>query len=135
MVLLCRLAPIQYFMIPIWTGKRFSTRSMQVILSYASILDVIFTHDFIMVPSKHGWIIVTTEYINWSSASNRAICRQCRSILWLSSLTCAAPHHCLKNGKDEVKVVPLLPYAVSASTFYGQYFVFVVGLSLHINGS
>uniref|UniRef100_A0ACD5TEL6 Uncharacterized protein n=1 Tax=Avena sativa TaxID=4498 RepID=A0ACD5TEL6_AVESA len=53
------------------------------------------------------------EHINWSSASNRAICRQCRSILWLSNLTCAAPHHCPKNGKDEAKLMPLLPYAVA----------------------
>jgi hypothetical protein len=117
-VLLCRIARIQYSMIPIWTGKRFSTISVQVILLYASIIDVICTHELIIVPSKHGWIIVTTEYINWSSASNRAICQQCRSIIWLSSLTCASPHHCPKNGKDEVKVVPLLPYAVSASTLW-----------------
>lgn len=53
------------------------------------------------------------EYKSWSSASNRAICRQCRSILWLSNLTCAAPHHCPKKGKDEAKVMPMLPYAVA----------------------
>ena len=130
MVLLCRVPWIQYFMIPIWTGKRFSTIIVQVMPLYVtSILDVICTQELILAPFKHGWIIITTEYINWSSASNRAICRQCRSILWLSSLTCAAPHQCPKNGKDEVKLVPLLPYAVSACLLWS--ILCVLGSSLH----
>ncbi|XP_044981947.1 F-box protein At5g52880 [Hordeum vulgare subsp. vulgare] len=53
------------------------------------------------------------ECISWSASSNRAICQQCRSILWLSNLTCAAPHHCPKKGRDEVKLMPMLPYAVA----------------------
>ncbi|VAH21479.1 unnamed protein product [Triticum turgidum subsp. durum] len=58
------------------------------------------------------------EHISWNAASNRAICQQCRSVLWLSNLTCAAPHHCPKKGKDEIKLTPLLPYAVSASILW-----------------
>ncbi|KQK05290.1 F-box protein At5g52880 isoform X1 [Brachypodium distachyon] len=54
------------------------------------------------------------EYILWSSASNKAVCRQCQAIIWLSNLTCAAPHQCPnKNEKDGVKLTPLLPSTVT----------------------
>ncbi|XP_048549030.1 F-box protein At5g52880 [Triticum urartu] len=60
------------------------------------------------------------EHISWSAASNRAICQQCRSVLWLSNLTRAAPHHCPKKGKDEIKLMPLLPYAVACYILKAQ---------------
>lgn len=53
------------------------------------------------------------ECATWSFASNRALCRHCGSVIWLSNLTCAAPHHCPKNGNKEVKLGPLLPYTVA----------------------
>ncbi|KAL6610532.1 hypothetical protein ACP70R_040501 [Stipagrostis hirtigluma subsp. patula] len=52
-------------------------------------------------------------YATWSFASNRALCGRCRSVIWLSDLTCASPHHCSKNAKDEVKLRPLLPDTVA----------------------
>ncbi|PVH62100.1 hypothetical protein PAHAL_3G206100 [Panicum hallii] len=53
------------------------------------------------------------ECASWKFASNRALCGQCRSVIWLSNLTCAAPHHCPRNGRDEVKLRPLLPDTVA----------------------
>ncbi|KAG8067939.1 hypothetical protein GUJ93_ZPchr0005g15280 [Zizania palustris] len=53
------------------------------------------------------------ERATWIFASNRAYCGYCRSVVWLSNMTCAAPHHCLKNGKDGVKLGPLLPCTVA----------------------
>ncbi|KAF8727335.1 hypothetical protein HU200_018937 [Digitaria exilis] len=53
------------------------------------------------------------ENVSWKFASNRAICGHCRSVIWLSNLTCASPHHCPKNGSDEVKLQPLLPDTVA----------------------
>ncbi|KAL6851621.1 hypothetical protein ACP4OV_020185 [Aristida adscensionis] len=53
------------------------------------------------------------EFGTWRFASNRALCGRCRSVIWLSKLTCASPHHCSKNGKDEVKLRPLLPDTVA----------------------
>ncbi|CAN6332341.1 unnamed protein product [Urochloa humidicola] len=54
-----------------------------------------------------------TECASWKFASNRALCGHCTSVIWLSNLTCAAPHHCPKNGRDEVKLQPLLPDIVA----------------------
>lgn len=53
------------------------------------------------------------EQETWSSASNRALCGYCRSVIWLCDLTCATPHYCLNNGKDGVKLGPLLPHTVA----------------------
>ncbi|CAD6333141.1 unnamed protein product [Miscanthus lutarioriparius] len=36
-----------------------------------------------------------------------------KSVIWLSNLTCASPHHCPKNRQDEVKLRPLLPDTVA----------------------
>ncbi|RLM98093.1 F-box protein [Panicum miliaceum] len=54
-----------------------------------------------------------SECASWKFASNRALCGHCRSVIWLSNLTCAAPHHCPRNGRDEVKLRPLLPDTVA----------------------
>ncbi|OEL26043.1 hypothetical protein BAE44_0012939, partial [Dichanthelium oligosanthes] len=53
------------------------------------------------------------EYTSWKFASNRALCGRCRSVIWLSNLTCASPHYCLKNGRGEVKLRPMLPDTVA----------------------
>ncbi|KAG0518898.1 hypothetical protein BDA96_09G216700 [Sorghum bicolor] len=53
------------------------------------------------------------ECASWKFASNRAFCAHCRSVIWLSNLTCASPHHCPKNRQDEVKLRPLLPDTVA----------------------
>lgn len=53
------------------------------------------------------------EQETWSSASNRSLCGYCRSVIWLCDLTCATPHYCLNNGKDGVKLGPLLPHTVA----------------------
>ncbi|XP_006654675.2 F-box protein At5g52880 [Oryza brachyantha] len=53
------------------------------------------------------------EQETWSSASNRALCGFCRSVIWLCNLTSATPHQCPKNGKDGVKLGPLLPLTVA----------------------
>ncbi|XP_035815283.1 F-box protein At5g52880 isoform X5 [Zea mays] len=49
------------------------------------------------------------ECASWKFVSNRALCAHCRSVIWLSNLTCASPHHCPKNRHHEVKLRPLLP--------------------------
>lgn len=54
-----------------------------------------------------------TECASWKFASNRALCGHCRSVIWLSNLTCTSPHHCPKNGRDEIKLQPLLPDTVA----------------------
>ncbi|WVZ99317.1 hypothetical protein U9M48_044638 [Paspalum notatum var. saurae] len=53
------------------------------------------------------------ECASWKFASNRALCGHCRSVIWLSNLTCASPHNCPKNGKDDAKFRPLLPDTVA----------------------
>jgi len=58
------------------------------------------------------------ECASWKFASNRAFCAHCRSVIWLSNLTCASPHHCPKNRQDEVKLRPLLPDTVSCLTLW-----------------
>lgn len=53
------------------------------------------------------------ECASWKFVSNRALCAHCRSVIWLSNLACASPHHCPKNRHDEVKLRPLLPDTVA----------------------
>ncbi|AQK87771.1 F-box protein At5g52880 [Zea mays] len=53
------------------------------------------------------------ECASWKFVSNRALCAHCRSVIWLSNLTCASPHHCPKNRHHEVKLRPLLPDTVA----------------------
>lgn len=53
------------------------------------------------------------ECASWKFASNRALCAHCRSVIWLSNLTCASPHRCPKNRQDEAKLRPLLPDTVA----------------------
>ncbi|CAN6327537.1 unnamed protein product [Urochloa humidicola] len=60
------------------------------------------------------------EFASWKFASNRALCGHCTSVIWLSNLTCAAPHHCPKNGRDEVKLRPLLPDTVAKYILHGD---------------
>ncbi|CAN6350407.1 unnamed protein product [Urochloa humidicola] len=73
--------------------------------------------DSVSVDPNFGWKEAFhskyTECASWKFASNRTLCGHCRSIIWLSNLTCAAPHHCPKNGRDEVKLRPLLPDTVA----------------------
>ena len=59
---------------------------------------------------------IIAECASWKFASNRALCGHCRSVIWLSNLTYAAPHHCRRKGRDEVKLRPLLPDTVSCLT-------------------
>ncbi|CAN6327538.1 unnamed protein product [Urochloa humidicola] len=61
-----------------------------------------------------------SEFASWKFASNRALCGHCTSVIWLSNLTCAAPHHCPKNGRDEVKLRPLLPDTVAKYILHGD---------------
>ncbi|KAK3138210.1 hypothetical protein QOZ80_5AG0365870 [Eleusine coracana subsp. coracana] len=56
----------------------------------------------------------------WRFASNRALCGHCRSVIWLSNLTCASPHHCSKDKKDEVKLRPLLPDNVAEYILHAE---------------
>ncbi|AQK87765.1 F-box protein [Zea mays] len=58
------------------------------------------------------------ECASWKFVSNRALCAHCRSVIWLSNLTCASPHHCPKNRHHEVKLRPLLPDTVSCLTLH-----------------
>ncbi|XP_062231946.1 F-box protein At5g52880-like [Phragmites australis] len=60
------------------------------------------------------------ECATWRFASNRALCGNCRSVIWLSNLTCASPHHCSKNGKDEVKLRALLPDTVAEYILHAE---------------
>ncbi|KAJ1263733.1 hypothetical protein BS78_09G208900 [Paspalum vaginatum] len=53
------------------------------------------------------------ECASWKFVSNRELCGHCRSVIWLSNLTCASPHNCPKNGKDDAKFRPLLPDTVA----------------------
>ncbi|TVU20512.1 hypothetical protein EJB05_36724 [Eragrostis curvula] len=54
------------------------------------------------------------ECATWRFASNRALCGHCRSVIWLSELSCASPHHgSNKNVKDGVNLRPLLPDTVA----------------------
>ncbi|CAL4894517.1 unnamed protein product [Urochloa decumbens] len=74
--------------------------------------------DSVSVDQNFGWKeSFQSKYAgksgSWKFASNRALCGHCRSVIWLSNLTCAAPHHCPKNGRDEVKLLPLLPDTVA----------------------
>ncbi|CAL4902161.1 unnamed protein product [Urochloa decumbens] len=75
------------------------------------------SRDSVSVDTNFGWKesfhSKYAECVSWKFASNRAICRHCRSVIWLSNLTCAAPHHCPKNARDEVKLQPLLPDTVA----------------------
>uniref|UniRef100_A0A0E0AI96 Uncharacterized protein n=1 Tax=Oryza glumipatula TaxID=40148 RepID=A0A0E0AI96_9ORYZ len=48
----------------------------------------------------------------WSFTSNRALYGYCRSVIWLCNLTCDTPYHCPKDGKDGLKLGPLLPHTV-----------------------
>lgn len=57
----------------------------------------------------------------WKFPSKRALCGHCRSVIWLSNLTCASPHHCPKNGKDEVKFQPLLPDTVAKYILHAEH--------------
>ncbi|AQK87769.1 F-box protein [Zea mays] len=57
--------------------------------------------------------IPVSECASWKFVSNRALCAHCRSVIWLSNLTCASPHHCPKNRHHEVKLRPLLPDTVA----------------------
>jgi len=65
---------------------------------------------------KESFHSTYAECASWQFASNRALCGHCRSVIWLSNLTCAAPHHCRRKGRDEVKLRPLLPDTVSCLT-------------------
>uniref|UniRef100_A0A0A9CW69 F-box domain-containing protein n=1 Tax=Arundo donax TaxID=35708 RepID=A0A0A9CW69_ARUDO len=56
---------------------------------------------------------------SWKFASNRALCGHCRSVIWLSHLTCASPHHC-HDGKDDVKLRPLLPDTVAEYILHNE---------------
>lgn len=62
---------------------------------------------------KESFHSTYAECASWQFASNRALCGHCRSVIWLSNLTCAAPHHCRRKRRDGVKLRPLLPDTVA----------------------
>nr|XP_010917001.1 F-box protein At5g52880 [Elaeis guineensis] len=55
------------------------------------------------------------KYLGNSSlrfTSNRASCVRCKSIIWLSNMTCARSHHCHKLKNQRVKIRPVSPNKV-----------------------
>lgn len=56
------------------------------------------------------------KYIGNSSlrfTSNRALCVHCKSIIWLSNMTCARSHHSHKLENQRVKIKPVSPRKVA----------------------
>ncbi|KAJ0986289.1 hypothetical protein J5N97_004645 [Dioscorea zingiberensis] len=49
---------------------------------------------------------------SWRFKSNRAFCGHCKSIIWLSNVTCDRPHHCATLQIRQFKIKPLAPYKV-----------------------
>ncbi|KAJ3684951.1 hypothetical protein LUZ61_014115 [Rhynchospora tenuis] len=74
--------------------------------------------------------IETANRLNWKKAfqhkykdelsieapTNRAVCRNCCSMVWLSTLSCRAPHCCAKSGKCKPKLGLISPRKVAKYT-------------------
>ncbi|XP_020244530.1 F-box protein At5g52880 isoform X2 [Asparagus officinalis] len=50
--------------------------------------------------------------VTWKSATYRAICGHCKSIIWLSDVTIASSHHCYKLVNQISTIKPATPYKV-----------------------
>ncbi|KAM0938414.1 putative F-box domain-containing protein [Dioscorea sansibarensis] len=49
---------------------------------------------------------------SWRLKSNRAFCGHCKSIIWLSNITCDRPHHCATVEIKQFITKPLAPFKV-----------------------